>query len=153
MNNTTLQSIPNPLSNFSSIFQSGNQHDMLKTELLYNRIGSDLANERTMLAWVRTMLACARTVFSYGNLLEPNSDPEAGGTRPMTVPTVTMMMATLLLFAGLNTGYRYWHMRGVLREAKAPGTYGRHSLLPFILLAVTVALITSIETYAGHWVY
>jgi hypothetical protein len=41
------------------------QHDTFTSIYHFNRLGTDLANERTMLAWIRTMLAAVRTVFAY----------------------------------------------------------------------------------------
>lgn len=41
------------------------EQDKLVSIYHFNRLGTDLANERTMLAWIRTMLAAVRTVFSY----------------------------------------------------------------------------------------
>lgn len=62
-----------------------------------------------------------------------------------------MMTATIVLLAGLNGAYRYWRIRYLLSLPNVPSSYGRLTLLPFILLVVGVAILSSVETYTESW--
>lgn len=106
-----------------------------------NKMGTDLSNERIMLAWIRTMLAAVRTVFSFLKY----------EYTPASLVAATMMAATIVLLAGVNGAYRYWRIRYILSLPKVPSTYGRLTLLPFILLVVGVAILCSVETYSESW--
>jgi len=62
-----------------------------------------------------------------------------------------MMAATLVLLAGLNGAYRYWRIRYILSLPNPPSSYGRLTLIPFMLLVVAVAVLSSVETYSESW--
>ena len=83
-------------------------------------------------------------IFAYEKL-----DLSHDGMGPLVA--ATMMTATLLLLAGINAGYRYFQVRKMLYRKDKPETYSRSSLMPFILLAMATAMLTSIETYRGSW--
>ena len=128
---------------FGKALHSSKVDKAFKDLHFFNQLGTDLANERTLLAWIRTLLSCVRTVFSY--------EKQVLSSGLTTLMAATMMTATLLLLSGLNAGYRYVTTRRLLMTEEKPKTYNRFSLMPFILLAVSIAFLTSIETYLGHW--
>ena len=111
----------------------------------FNQLGTDLANERTLLAWIRTLLACIRTVFAYLKLEDSVNSP--------SLTAATMLIATLLLLTGLNAGYRYWQIQHILGMKEKPASYGRITLMPYVVFAVAIAIFNSVETYSGKWEY
>jgi len=126
-------------------FWSMKDHKMKAFGDIYyvNQLGTDLANERTLLAWIRTMLACIRTLFAYEKQYMSNQNT--------TLFAANMMISTLLLLTGFNAAYRYYKIRWLLQTKEKPKTYNAFSLMPFILLALATSLLTSIETFNGTW--
>jgi hypothetical protein len=70
---------------------------------------------------------------------------------PSSLVAATIMTATVVLLAGLNGAYRYLRIRYILSLPNVPSSYGRLTLIPFILLVVGVAVLTSVETYSDSW--
>ena len=118
-----------------------NERKSWENVLYLNQLGTDLANERTMLAWIRTMLAAVRTAFSYMRYTAVQSS---------SLTAALMLIATLVLLSGLNAAGRYYQVRHILE--KRPKTFGRVTLMPYILLAAAAAILNSVGVYSGKWV-
>jgi uncharacterized membrane protein YidH (DUF202 family) len=86
----------------------------------FNRLGTDLANERTMLAWTRTALATGRTVFSFFAF----TGLTASGEVSQRVVLVTL--ATLAFSAYCFGFHRYRCVKKALRETDPPMYFNRY---------------------------
>ncbi|CAB9524312.1 expressed unknown protein [Seminavis robusta] len=124
---------------------SSKQTQVLGSMFYFSQLSSDLANERTFLAWIRTMLAAVRTIFSYEKV---QSDVTA---RDKSLVVAIMMTATMLLMAGFMGGQRYYSTRYLLLSRERKDTYNMISLSPFVLLGFAIAVVTSVATYASKW--
>ncbi|CAE8649333.1 unnamed protein product, partial [Polarella glacialis] len=98
-------------------------------------LSTDLANERTLLAWIRTALAVTRTIFSYATL--------GGLTQGVLLldVTVTICLASSSV-AALLVG---WQRFGAIRKAGVAHTR-RISICPLFSVFVAIAAITCVAT-------
>ena len=116
--------------------------------LAYNMLGTDLANERTLLAWVRTILATIRTIFAYQKLFPGDGIPR---TDDPTLFAASLMIATLLLMMSVYASHRYYSVLTMLRSEDKQETYEKWTLWPMIGVAVSLSFLTGIATYADTW--
>ena len=116
--------------------------------LAYNMLGTDLANERTLLAWVRTILATIRTIFAYQKLFPGDGIPR---TEDPTLFAASLMIATLLLMMSVYASHRYYSVLNMLRSEDKQETYEKWTLWPMIGVAVSLSFLTGIATYADTW--
>jgi uncharacterized membrane protein YidH (DUF202 family) len=114
---------------FSSRMQlfskSSNQDDEFADDgvVRLNRMSTDLANERTMLAWTRTSLAVVRTTFSALAL----KGITGFGTDATSVFVIGS--AVLALYSYAHGYFRYKTVKGVIQR-KEPPRYFDRSVLP-----------------------
>lgn len=93
-----------------------------------------LANERTLLAWVRTALA----VLAGGLAFSQFGDPS-------TVQTQTGLLAAIFAGVMISIGYwRYRHADKAIRNGDLPGR-GNGPLLQVVGVLVFVIIVTLIE--------
>jgi len=110
-----------------------------------SRLASDLANERTLLAWVRTGLAAIRTCFTYLGVAAISAGMD------WTVYATAIAMTTVVLFAAFTGALRYRSVRLALMTPGAPPAFHRGSLQYFYGFVVVAALATAMGMYTQAW--
>ncbi len=110
-----------------------------------SRLTTDLANERTLLAWVRTCLASIRTVFTYMAITGTTAAWQA------SVTCAEMMMATIVVATALAGWWRYVRVKHILGQKIPPRHFGRVSTRPLMGLIALTALATAVGIYSQQW--
>lgn len=145
---------PRPITEDSERQQSANSmyasfvaiNDVAVTVDRFSRLSTELANERTLLAWVRTGLAAIRTTFTYYDL----SADLAIWRGSIIFSQIAMM--TVVLFSAVAGAIRYNKIKSVLRQAEPPQEFGRISMHWFNALVVMSSIATAAGVYARTWV-
>jgi len=145
-----IKTLPSPFRNSGDgTTSSKNRGEKAIGQILaYNMLGTDLANERTLLAWVRTILATIRTIFAYQKLFPGDGIPR---TDDPTLLAASLMIATLLLMMSVYASHRYYSVLTMLRSEDKQETYEKWTLWPMIGVAVSLSFLTGIATYADTW--
>ena len=108
-------------------------------------MSTDLANERTLLAWVRTAMAAIRTLFAYLSV---------SGTTPAwhaSVIATEMAMSTLVILTACTGTYRYFRLKAIIGRKEVSPYFGRITLRPFAVLVVATCVASSIGCYSQQW--
>jgi len=113
----------------------------------FSRLTSELANERTLLAWIRTGLAAIRTVFPFYALIDATS---SWGWRA-TVIAAQVAMMTVVMFAGVSGTLRYEKVKNALRLHDPPQEFGRVSVNWFNGLVGITYFAIAIGIYTMNW--
>ena len=104
-----------------------------------SRMSTDLANERTLLAWIRTILAIMRTAFATLGI---------EGVNPFwaVVQLLTVIMMCGLMVAAAVTGiYRYYKIARITALKNIPASFGKNRIP---LWPVNAILASSVGTVA-----
>eukprot|EP00929_Paragymnodinium_shiwhaense_P036553 TRINITY_DN19570_c0_g1_i1.p1 TRINITY_DN19570_c0_g1~~TRINITY_DN19570_c0_g1_i1.p1 ORF type:complete len:347 (+),score=75.60 TRINITY_DN19570_c0_g1_i1:83-1123(+) len=110
-----------------------------------SRLASDLANERTYLAWVRTGLAAIRTCFAYLGVAAMTDEFD------FSVVVATFLMTAVVIVAAISGGLRYSRVKAALMSPEPPEHFGRVSLHWFNAVALTSMLATAAGMYSRDW--
>lgn len=110
-----------------------------------SRLTTDLANERTLLAWVRTCLAAIRTLFTYIGLTAAAGAWHAGLT------ATEGAMAVLVVATAALGAWRYFRIKEVLGQKLPPREFGRISLRPLIATLLLAAAGTAGGVWSQAW--
>ena len=111
-----------------------------------SRLATDLANERTLLAWIRTILAGVRTAFA-------TLAWAPGVTLAyLVVHRLSMVLVVLLLVASTVVGlHRYYRIARVVKMKEIPLYFGRLRMGPmnsvFALSVLTVSVGMIAQTF------
>eukprot|EP00928_Gymnodinium_smaydae_P000663 TRINITY_DN10253_c0_g2_i1.p1 TRINITY_DN10253_c0_g2~~TRINITY_DN10253_c0_g2_i1.p1 ORF type:complete len:350 (-),score=62.10 TRINITY_DN10253_c0_g2_i1:324-1373(-) len=111
----------------------------------FSRLTTDLANERTFLAWMRTTLAAVRTLFTFYSM---------SGVSEMFQDSLYVSeigMASVMLIATLTGRWRYTRMKTIINRKVPPRWFGRISITYLYVVLLVVTLITAANIYAGTW--
>lgn len=111
----------------------------------FSRLSTDLANERTLLAWLRTAMACIRTALAFIGI------SAEGPWWMSTVHITRIAMVTAVLVATLSGVKRYSTIKEATYQPVPPQHFGRVSIhyFNFTLAASVVAL--AIGMYPAVW--
>lgn len=111
-----------------------------------SRLTTDLANERTYLAWIRTALASARTVVSFLALSGTN---QLGRVSARTCVISFAVLALFMMFQGTE---RYRKIKQILLTKDTPAGFARLTTLPISLALLAVLGLVVLVTSTDDWV-
>lgn len=118
----------------------GRTSEVLEGMERLNRLSTDLANERTLLAWIRTCLASMRTALA---LLAAN---EHAGSVPFYATQAGV--TAFLLLASVTGGWRYHKIKAAVSTKVPPASFGRTSLRPINVLVAACAVTSAVGLVA-----
>lgn len=111
----------------------------------FNRLSTDLANERTLLAWIRTAMAGIRTIFVFYAIEGVSRFWEAG----VSISEVLMaLLVLILLFTGRA---RYYAIKELILKKDPPASFGRVSLRYTYLVLGMTTMITTAAVCMRRW--
>lgn len=114
----------------------------------FGRLSTDLANERTLLAWLRTAMAAIRTTFAF-------LDITAGDKGLFWMSSVWLSrtcMITAIMVATLTGIRRYSCVKEVTYQLRPPQSFGRISVFWFNYLLVTCVMVMMAGMYMDAWI-
>ncbi|KAL1499863.1 hypothetical protein AB1Y20_012546 [Prymnesium parvum] len=111
----------------------------------FNRLSTDLANERTLLAWIRTCLAAMRTAFAMLTIREHTTF----GVDTLNVAELGMV--SFIILSAISGAWRYHKIKSIISLKVPPLSFGRLSLRPLNLLVCLAAAIVAVVIYSGGW--
>ena len=129
----------------SQSFGTAAQREQLEGLERLSRLTTDLANERTLLAWTRTCLAAIRTCFTYLSL----TATEAAWRGVITATEIGM--ATLVVATAAIGAWRYFKIKDVLAQKLPPREFGRFSMRPLVALIFITAIATTTGVCSQQW--
>eukprot|EP00929_Paragymnodinium_shiwhaense_P026232 TRINITY_DN15637_c0_g1_i1.p2 TRINITY_DN15637_c0_g1~~TRINITY_DN15637_c0_g1_i1.p2 ORF type:complete len:329 (+),score=57.16 TRINITY_DN15637_c0_g1_i1:86-1072(+) len=111
----------------------------------FSRLSTDLANERTLLAWIRTCLAVLRTAFGFIGLTA------AGHIWEGLLYYSSIAMA-ISVVTTLTTGWmRYRSIQHALRMPEPPAKFGRISVNYTAIVIATSSCAYVLGTFSRVW--
>lgn len=110
-----------------------------------SRLTTDLANERTLLAWIRTALASARTTVSF--LALSGSSP-FGDVSTKICYIGFAVLALLMMAQGAE---RYKKIKTILQMPNPPLYFDRLTTIPLNLTLIAVLALVVLATAADQW--
>jgi uncharacterized membrane protein YidH (DUF202 family) len=111
----------------------------------FSRLSTELANERTLLAWVRTCLAAVRTSLAYVGFAAVT------GEWWVSLLLAQWGMIALIVLASVAGAARYYKLKAILNYKVPPKQFGRISVAPMNALVVTAAMATAAGCLAKAW--
>eukprot|EP00928_Gymnodinium_smaydae_P036729 TRINITY_DN25628_c0_g1_i1.p1 TRINITY_DN25628_c0_g1~~TRINITY_DN25628_c0_g1_i1.p1 ORF type:complete len:313 (-),score=43.42 TRINITY_DN25628_c0_g1_i1:82-963(-) len=111
----------------------------------FQRLSTDLANERTLLAWIRTNMAAIRTVFSFYAMTGVSKFWD------FSLITSETMMATLVIVLAVTGHTRYYRIKDAIMLREPPATFGRTSLRYTYVVLVVASVTTALGIILRRW--
>lgn len=113
----------------------------------FSRLSTDLANERTLLAWVRTGLAALRTVFAFFSIM---TDMQSDTVFFTAFAAQCGMMGTTLL--AVYAGYaRFKKVKAASAQPQPPDNFGRPSVAWFYSLLAVTMVASALGVLSLYW--
>jgi uncharacterized membrane protein YidH (DUF202 family) len=113
----------------------------------FSRLSSDLANERTFLAWVRTALAAIRTVFAFYAMAAVDGLWLWNGA---LVSSQVAMVAVVIISLLLGNS-RYRQVKDVIARKVPPLDFGRLSIRWLFTILFLISCTTAVCIAARQW--
>ena len=136
---------PSAASSLREYSAASRQEEVLEGLDRLGRLNTDLANERTLLAWIRTNLAVMRTCFAMINL------SGIGKAWEDSVRVAQVLMTTLMLLLSVTGAWRYYKLKGIIYMTVPPKYFGLISLKPTNFLVIVSSITVAIGMYATGW--
>lgn len=111
----------------------------------FSRLSTDLANERTLLAWVRTALAAARTVVAFLSL---SYITQFGKTAKKIIYIGMSILAIGLLSQGVE---RYRKIKAILALQDPPAYFDRLSTVPAQATLLSLLVLVFVAAVSNSW--
>lgn len=143
----TCAAAPSSSHRRSLSFARGGGSNQLEGVERLTRLTTDLANERTLLAWTRTTLAAIRTTFTYLEL----SGSTVGWL--ISIKVTEVMTAVLVVATALTGAWRYFKIKDIIGQKVPPRDFGRVSMRPLSLLVVLTSMVTALGVCSQQWVH
>mmetsp|Transcript_19852 Transcript_19852/g.28539 ORF Transcript_19852/g.28539 Transcript_19852/m.28539 type:complete len:249 (-) Transcript_19852:195-941(-) len=109
------------------------------------RLTTDLANERNLLAWGRTALASSRTTLAF---LALSGDTDFGRISVRITSIGFIVVAFLMMAMGLD---RYNKIKRVLMTPKPPPLFDRLSNAPLPIALMLLFILAIVVTASDQW--
>mmetsp|Transcript_21112 Transcript_21112/g.58890 ORF Transcript_21112/g.58890 Transcript_21112/m.58890 type:complete len:351 (-) Transcript_21112:227-1279(-) len=111
----------------------------------FNRMSTELANERTLLAWIRTCLAAIRTALCFIGIMAYASPWQ------ISIYVAQWSMLAVVMVAAVGGAARYSRLKAVLEQKVTPRNFGRISLRPLSGLVILSSVATTAGILAQEW--
>eukprot|EP00927_Polykrikos_kofoidii_P023802 TRINITY_DN21797_c1_g1_i1.p1 TRINITY_DN21797_c1_g1~~TRINITY_DN21797_c1_g1_i1.p1 ORF type:complete len:378 (+),score=56.60 TRINITY_DN21797_c1_g1_i1:171-1304(+) len=116
--------------------------EMVNSVERMNRLTTDMANERTLLAWTRTCFAAIRTVVAYLNIHVPR---HTGGLLSVSILITELAMAALVMVLAWTGQKRFNSIKDAISLKVPPPSFGRLS----VRYTNAIVLLASVVTALG----
>lgn len=113
----------------------------------FSRMATDLANERTLLAWMRTSMAAMRTAFAFLGVTAVTEGSLWDGIFQLS----RISMITVVLIGCVIGTIRYKKVKGITFAVTPPQNFGRISIGWFSTLIITSTLAMTLGMYPAKW--
>jgi len=111
----------------------------------FSRISLELANERTLLSWMRTCFAAVRTVFTFFGITGSSTFWTA------SVLAAEISAALIVLLTAVWGHIRFTRMKQVITSKTPPLEFGRTSMNWVYVAVIILALTTTLGVVAQQW--
>lgn len=112
----------------------------------FQRLSTDLANERTLLAWGRTAFAAIRTCFAYLGLEGVNKF----GKDSLNTTIIGFALLGVIIF--IIGAQRYMAIKMVVAMEKPPEHFNRLSNYPYLFISTAFLILTVITVAGDDWI-
>jgi len=136
-------------SRMTTMESRDSQNDAVETMLdavnRFERLNSDLANERTMLAWHRTCLAAMRTALAFVAVTALQSRWQDAAM------TIAGAMSLVVIVTSVSGMIRYQRVKQILSMKDPPQKFGRPSNAWLNLLVLFASAATALAICVRAW--
>ena len=134
--------LPSYLSKYEQVADAPGEDGLVHGMNKMSRLATDLANERTLLAWIRTVLAVVRTAFATSAWM-----PGVGLVWVVVHRLSVGLVLLLLLLSTLVGVYRYYKVASIIKRTDIPTYFGRLPMWP-VNVTLVVCVLTVVAAMA-----